>query len=128
MKKMYIRKLPVFVLAAVAAIVLLMAGTKAEAEGQEAVAVPALMDDSSELYGSLSRFLGLSAERFQIYTVAIIDPVSQKPVQADQAVPVNVEAPADYHVDRIVVSEISMSGQTPVRTEIACTWENGQVT
>lgn len=96
-------------------------------ETMDPVAAPMQMDSSNELYGSLSQFLSLSADRFQIYTVAIIDKNSGKPVQPENAVDVYLEMPSDYDADRTVVSEISMDGQTPVRTELTCTNSNGQV-
>lgn len=90
------------------------------------VAVPLPMDSTNELYGSLSQFLAISADQFQIYTVAIIDAVTQQPVNPDGAVQVRLQVPSGYDADRTVVSEISMDGQTPMRTEIACTYSDGQ--
>lgn len=99
-----------------------------EEEGRPVVpiAVSLPMDSANELYGSLSQFLTLSADQFQIYTVAIIDAVTQQPVKPDGAVQVKLQVPSGYDADRTVVSEISMDGQTPVRTEIACTYSDGQ--
>lgn len=90
------------------------------------IAAPLLMDSANELYGSLSQFLTLSADQFQIYTVAIIDAVTQQPVNPDGAVQVKLQVPSGYDADRTAVSEISMDGQTPVRTELACTYSDGQ--
>ena len=84
------------------------------------------MDSSNELYGSLSQFLSLSSDQFQIYTVAVIDPVTQQPVQPDGPVEVSLDVPSGYDTDRVVVSEISMDGETPVRTELPFTYKNGK--
>lgn len=90
------------------------------------IAVSLPMDSANELYGSLSQFLAISADQFQIYTVAIIDAVTQQPVNPDGAVQVRLQVPSGYDADRTVVSEISMDGQTPMRTEIASTYSDGQ--
>ena len=89
-------------------------------------AFPILMDSSNELYSSLSQFLSLSSDQFQIYTVAVIDPVTQQPVQPDSPVEVSLDMPSGYDTDRVVVSEISMDGETPVRTELSFTYNNGK--
>lgn len=129
MKKIYAGKLIALLLAAALALLLPADGERAEAREAEqmAAALPVLMDNTSGLYGSLSQFLQLSAENFQIYTVAVIDPVTQQPVQPDAPVPVAVGAPDGYDTARTLVSEITMNGQTPVRTEIAFTYNNGQI-
>ena len=90
------------------------------------MAFPILMDSSNELYSSLSQFLSLSSDQFQIYTVAVIDPVTQRPVQPDSPVEVSLDMPSGYDTDRVVVSEISMDGETPVRTELSFTYDNGK--
>ena len=90
------------------------------------MAFPVLMDNSNELYGSLSQFLSLSSDRFQIYTVAVVDPMTQQPVQPDSPVQVSLDVPSGYDTDRVVVSEISMDGETPVRTELSFTYNNGK--
>ena len=90
------------------------------------MAFPILMDSSNELYSSLSQFLSLSSDQFQIYTVAVIDPVTQRPVQPDSPVEVSLDMPSGYDTDRVVVSEISMDGETPVRTELSFTYNNGK--
>ena len=73
-----------------------------------------------------SQFLSLSSDQFQIYTVAVIDPVTQQPVQPDSPVEVSLDMPSGYDTDRVVVSEISMDGETPVRTELSFTYNNGK--
>lgn len=90
------------------------------------MAFSVLMDSSNELYGSLSQFLSLSSDQFQIYTVAVIDPVTQQPVQPDSPVEVSLDVPSGYDTDRVVISEISMNGETPVRTELSFTYNNGK--
>lgn len=79
-----------------------------------------------ELYGSLSQFLSLSAERFQIYTVGFVSGMTQQPAVPDEAVSVALAVPSDYDLDRTVVSRISLGGTTPVRTELAFTYQNGE--
>lgn len=93
---------------------------------RDPMAFPILMDSSNELYSSLSQFLSLSSDQFQIYTVAVIDPVTQQPVQPDSPVEVSLDMPSGYDSDRVVVSEISMDGETPVRTELSFTYNNGK--
>ena len=93
---------------------------------RDPMAFPILMDSSNELYSSLSQFLSLSSDQFQIYTVAVIDPVTQQPVQPDSPVQVSLDMPSGYDTDRVVVSEISMDGETPVRTELSFTYNNGK--
>lgn len=93
---------------------------------RDPMAFPILMDSSNELYSSLSQFLSLSSDQFQIYTVAVIDPVTQQPVQSDSPVEVSLDMPSGYDTDRVVVSEISMDGETPVRTELSFTYNNGK--
>lgn len=93
---------------------------------RDPMAFPILMDSSNELYSSLSQFLSLSSDQFQIYTVAVIDLVTQQPVQPDSPVEVSLDMPSGYDTDRVVVSEISMDGETPVRTELSFTYNNGK--
>ena len=93
---------------------------------RDPMAFPILMDSSNELYSSLSQFLSLSSDPFQIYTVEVIDPVTQQPVQPDSPVEVSLDMPSGYDTDRVVVSEISMDGETPVRTELSFTYNNGK--
>ncbi|MDM8125126.1 hypothetical protein [Mediterraneibacter glycyrrhizinilyticus] len=93
---------------------------------RDPMAFPILMDSSNELYSSLSQFLSLSSDQFQIYTVAVIDPVTQQPVQPDSPVEVSLDMPSGYDTDRVGVSEISMDGETPVRTELSFTYNNGK--
>ena len=93
---------------------------------RDPMAFPILMDSSNELYSSLSQFLSLSSDQFQIYTVAVIAPVTQQPVEPDSPVEVSLDMPSGYDTDRVVVSEISMDGETPVRTELSFTYNNGK--
>lgn len=90
------------------------------------MAFPILMDSSNELYSGLSQFLSLSSDQFQIYTVAVIDPATQQPVEPDSPVEVSLDMPSGYDTDKVVVSEISMDGETPVRTELSFTYNNGK--
>lgn len=83
-----------------------------------AIAVP--MDSSDTMYEDLSQFLALIADRFQVYTIAIVDPATQQPVVPDEPVEVSVQIPAHYDMSRTVVAEISQEAgvQTPVWLEI----------
>lgn len=80
--------------------------------------------ESGEEYELLSQFLALSSDQFSVYTVAFIDPVTGTPVQPEEAVEVTLSIPSGYDMSRVVVSEITMSGETPSRTEISYTNEN----
>lgn len=80
--------------------------------------------DSGEEYEQLSQFLTLSSDQFAVYTVAFIDPMTGMPVQPEEASEVSLTIPAGYDMDRVVVSEITMEGETPVRTELPYTNEN----
>lgn len=87
--------------------------------GPITVAVP--MNDGEE-YDQLSQFLALSSDQFAVYTVAFIDPMTGLPAQPEEAVKVSLAIPAGYDMERVAVSEITMEGQTPVRTELS--WVN----
>lgn len=80
--------------------------------------------ESGEEYELLSQFLALSSDQFSVYTVAFIDPVTGTPVQPEEAVEVTLSIPSGYDMSRVVVSEITMNGETPSRTEISYTNEN----
>lgn len=80
--------------------------------------------ESGEEYELLSQFLALSSDQFSVYTVAFIDPVTGTPVQPEEAVTVTLSIPSGYDASRVVVSEITMNGETPSRTEISYTNEN----
>lgn len=91
-----------------------------------AVAVPMPMDSTDNLYEGLSQFLSLSSDQYQIYTVAIIDPVTGQPVQPEEPVQISLDVPSGYDTDRLVVSEISMNGETPSRMEFPFTYSSGK--
>ena len=48
------------------------------------------------------------------------------PVQPDGAVQVAADIPADYDMTRTVISEVSMNGDTPQRTELSYTAIDGK--
>lgn len=83
--------------------------------------------ENGEEYELLSQFLALSSDQFSVYTVAFIDPVTGTPVQPEEAVEVTLSIPSGYDMSRVVVSEITMNGETPSRTEISYTNENNSV-
>lgn len=99
-----------------------------------AVAVP--MDTSDPMYAQLEQFLTLIADRFQIYTVAVVeltdptnpsDPSSWQPTEPETPVEVSLAVPADYDASRTVVAEIGQDAgsQTPSWTEITYNNVNG---
>ncbi len=73
----------------------------------------------------LSAFLALSADRFQMYMVTFADGQG-KPVQPDGPVQAAADIPEGYDMERTVVSEISMEGDTPLRTELSYTVSGGK--
>ena len=96
-----------------------------------AVAEP--MDTSDPMYAQLEQFLTLIADRFQIYTVAVVeltdptnpsDPSAWQPTVPEEAVEVSLAIPEGYDPSRTVVAEIGQSAgsQTPAWTEI--TYQN----
>lgn len=96
-----------------------------------AVAEP--MDTSDPMYAQLEQFLTLIADRFQIYTVAVVEltdptdpsnPSAWQPTVPEEAVEVSLVIPEGYDPSRTVVAEIGQSGdsQTPAWTEI--TYQN----
>ena len=98
----------------------------AEDQGQTAV-YPILIPigSGSPQYEQLSAFLALSADRFQIYMVTFTDGQG-KPAQPDGPVQAAADIPEDYDMERTVVSEISMEGDTPLRTELSYTVSDGK--
>ena len=98
----------------------------AEDQGQTAV-YPILIPigSGSPQYEQLSAFLALSAERFQMYMVTFADGQG-KPVQPDGPVQAAADIPEGYDMERTVVSEISMEGDTPLRTELSYTVSGGK--
>ena len=96
-----------------------------------AMAVP--MDTSNPMYAQLEQFLTLIADRFQIYTVAVVeltdptnpsDPSAWQPTVPEEAVEVSLAIPEGYDPSRTVVAEIGQSAgsQMPAWTEI--TYQN----
>ena len=96
-----------------------------------AVAEP--MDTSDPMYAQLEQFLTLIADRFQIYTVAVVElkdptnpsnPSAWRPTVPEEAVEVSLAIPDGYDPSRTVVAEIGQSGdsQMPAWTEI--TYQN----
>ena len=98
----------------------------AEDQGQTAV-YPILIPigSGSPQYEQLSAFLALSADRFQMYMVTFADGQG-KPVQPDGPVQAAADIPEGYDRERTVVSEISMEGDTPLRTELSYTVSGGK--
>ena len=72
-----------------------------------AVTIP--MDQSDAMYAELSQLLSRISDRFQVYTVAVIDPMTQQPVIADEPVDVSLIIPAGYNAGRTFVKEIKQT-------------------
>ena len=96
-----------------------------------AVAEP--VDTSDPIYAQLEQFLTLIADRFQIYTVAVVeltdpadpsDPSAWQPAVPEEPVEASLAIPEGYDLSRTVVAEIGQSAdsQTPAWTEI--TYQN----
>lgn len=75
------------------------------------------MEAGAEL-DQLSQFLSLSADRFTVYMAAFVD-MTGNPAAPGKEMEISLPVPADYDMDRLAVSEITLDGQTPQRTEIA---------
>lgn len=72
-----------------------------------AVTIP--MDQSDAMYAELSQLLSRISDRFQVYTVAVIDPMTQQPVIADEPVDISLIIPAGYNAGRTFVKEIKQT-------------------
>lgn len=95
---------------------------------QMLIAKPVKMDEGEDIYKSLSQFLALSADQFEIYTVAFWSlSQNQAVMQAESALEVSVPFPKGYDPDRTVVSEVTLNGETPVRKELPGKCENEQM-
>ena len=125
-----IRKIFVTVLAA--ALISGMA-LPAAAFAQEAETMEEPVDTSDPIYAQLEQFLTLIADRFQIYTVAVVeltdpadpsDPSAWQPAVPEEPVEASLAIPEGYDLSRTVVAEIGQSAdsQTPAWTEI--TYQN----
>ena len=94
-------------------------------EGDAVYPVLIPLDSSYPQYEQLSAFLALSADKFQVYMVTFADEAGN-PAQPDGAVQVAADIPADYDMTRTVISEVSMNGDTPQRTELSYTAIDGK--
>ncbi len=94
--------------------------TPEDGDGQSVEIIASVIPVSQgELFEQLSSFLALSSERFQIYLVTgFTDGSTGQPVQPEEGVDVSLTVPADYDLSRLVISEISMEGSVPQRTEL----------
>lgn len=91
-----------------------------------AVMIP--MDPSDAAYAELSQLLTRISDRFQVYTVAIVDPMTQQPVTADEPVDVSLAIPADYDKERTFIKEIKQTAdaQGVSWDDVAYRSENGK--
>ena len=91
-----------------------------------AVAMP--MDQSDAMYAELSQLLTRISDRFQVYTVAVIDPMTQQPVITDEPVGVSLTIPAGYDAGSTFVKEITQTadGTGVSWDDVAYRSENGK--
>ena len=91
-----------------------------------AVMIP--MDPSDAAYAELSQLLTRISDRFQVYTVAVVDPMTQQPVTADEPVDVSLAIPADYDKERTFIKEIKQTAdaQGVSWDDVAYRSENGK--
>lgn len=100
------------------------------------MAVAVKMETSDPMYAQLQQFLSLIADRFQIYTVGVVeltdpsnpsDPSAWQPVNPETPVEVSLDIPEGYDMSRTVVAEIGQEAgsQTPSWTEITYANVNG---
>ena len=91
-----------------------------------AVAMP--MDQSDAMYAELSQLLTRISDRFQVYTVAVIDPMTQQPVITDEPVGVSLTIPAGYDAGSTFVKEIKQTadGTGVSWDDVAYRSENGK--
>ena len=80
--------------------------------------------ESGEQYEQLSAFLSLSADQFKAYIIMFVD-AGQNPAQPEGETQITLPVPAEYDMSRVVVSEITMTGNTPQRTELSYTAAEG---
>lgn len=98
-------------------------GENAEQNAVYPVLIPL---ESGEQYEQLSAFLSLSADQFKAYIIMFVD-AGQNPAQPEGETQITLPVPAEYDMSRAVVSEITMTGNTPQRTELSYTAGNGSV-
>ena len=86
------------------------------------------MDPSDAAYAELSQLLTRISDRFQVYTVAVVDPMTQQPVTADEPVDVSLAIPADYDKERTFIKEIKQTAdaQGVSWDDVAYRSENGK--
>lgn len=92
----------------------------------KAVMIP--MDPSDAAYAELSQLLTRISDRFQVYTVAVVDPMTQQPVTADEPVDVSLAIPADYDKERTFIKEIKQTADAQGGSwdDVAYRSENGK--
>lgn len=98
-------------------------GENAEQNAVYPVLIPL---ESGEQYEQLSAFLSLLADQFKAYIIMFVD-AGQNPAQPEGETQITLPVPAEYDMSRAVVSEITMTGNTPQRTELSYTAGNGSV-
>lgn len=92
------------------------------------MAVTISMDPSDAAYAELSQLLTRISDRFQVYTVAVVDPMTQQPVTADEPVDVSLAIPEDYDRERTFLKEIKQTAdvQGVSWNDVAYRSENGK--
>ena len=83
---------------------------------------------SDAMYAELSQLLTRISDRFQVYTVAVIDPMTQQPVITDEPVGVSLTIPAGYDAGSTFVKEITQTadGTGVSWDDVAYRSENGK--
>ena len=94
---------------------------------EQDVVYPVLIPlESGDQYEQLGEFLSLSTDHFKAYIIMFVD-AGQNPAQPEGETQITLPVPAEYDMSRAVVSEITMTGNTPQRTELSYTAGNGNV-
>ena len=101
-------------------------GDLGESAEQDAVYLVLIPLESGDQYEQLGEFLSLSADQFKAYIIMFVD-AGQNPAQPEGETQITLPVPAEYDMSRAVVSEITMTGNTPQRTELSYTAGNGSV-
>ena len=101
-------------------------GDLGESAEQDAVYLVLIPLESGDQYEQLGEFLSLSADHFKAYIIMFVD-AGQNPAQPEGETKITLPVPAEYDMSRVVVSEITMDGNMPQRTELSYTAGNGNV-
>lgn len=81
--------------------------------------------ESGEAFDALNSLYSLLLEQFRIYDISLYDALAQQLVQPGGSVKVSIPIPEGYDMSRLAVYSISTEGETPQRTALDFTVENG---